>query len=162
MQFYFQGSQKLDIRVAISRLDIIAQTQFYHRMFHYLPALNPTLAESLLHFVQTLSHFVRTVSSRAGERGKQQRLGIPHHSFEFRNVVKSGLFIPRRLVPEVHRRLLASRQGGDRQDRHQRRRSHHHRDIWEESAGGSASETGEQIERTARSRSLANIFYRNI
>ena len=27
MQFYFQGSQKLDIRVAISRLDIIAQTQ---------------------------------------------------------------------------------------------------------------------------------------
>ena len=38
LKFEFQGSQNLNIRVAISRLDIKIQTQFYHRMLHYLPA----------------------------------------------------------------------------------------------------------------------------
>ena len=33
MKFDFQGSQNLHIRVAISHSDVMAQTQFCHRMF---------------------------------------------------------------------------------------------------------------------------------
>ena len=34
LQFDFQGSQNLHIRVAISRLDVKIQVQFYRNLFH--------------------------------------------------------------------------------------------------------------------------------
>ena len=54
LNFVFQGSQNLTIRVAISRSDVLAHTQFQHRMMGKLPALNPALSESLENFV---NHF---------------------------------------------------------------------------------------------------------
>ena len=51
LNFVFQGCQILMVRVAISRSDVIAQTQFQHRMMAKLPAYNTPLSESMGSFV---------------------------------------------------------------------------------------------------------------
>ena len=51
LNFVFQGCQILMVRVAISRSDVIAQTQFQHRMMGKLPAYNTPLSESMGSFV---------------------------------------------------------------------------------------------------------------
>ena len=56
LNFVFQGCQILMVRVAISRSDVIAQTQFQHRMMGKLPAYNTPLSEYMGSFVIPFSH----------------------------------------------------------------------------------------------------------
>ena len=55
LNFVFQGCQILMIRVAISRLDGIAQTKFQHMMMGKLPVYNTPQSESMGSFVVPFS-----------------------------------------------------------------------------------------------------------
>ena len=55
LQFDFQGSQNLHIRVPISRLDVMIQTQFHWGMTGNMPTYNTILPEFMGNFSNLLS-----------------------------------------------------------------------------------------------------------